>query len=116
MRHFARLPSLSRRQTWLAAVAARLADRYVCVSRESARIAAEEGVPAARIRTVWNGIALERFSFDGPNANGPIVTVARLSPEKDVGTLVHAIKIAIRSRPDIRVEIAGSVPALSQLR
>jgi glycosyltransferase involved in cell wall biosynthesis len=116
MRHFARLPSLTRRQTWLATMAARLVDCYVCVSEESARIAGQEGVLSRRIRTVWNGIALERFAFAGSSPEGPVVSVARLSPEKDVGTLVHAMAIAVKSRPEIRLEIAGAGPCLPHLR
>jgi glycosyltransferase involved in cell wall biosynthesis len=116
MRHFARLPSISRRQTWLAKLAARCVDDYVCVSQESARAAAQEGVPADRVRTVWNGVDLERFGCSGPDPKGGAAVVARLSPEKDIGTLVRAVALAVRECPDFHLEIAGSGPCLTELR
>jgi glycosyltransferase involved in cell wall biosynthesis len=115
-RHFARLASISRRQTWLAKVTSGLVDDYVCVSEESARVAAEEGIPPNRVRTVWNGVDLERFGFHGPNPVGPAVTVARLSPEKDIATLVRATALAARENPAFRLEIAGAGPCLTALR
>ena len=115
-RHFARLASISRRQTWLAKVTSGLVDDYVCVSEESARAATEEGVPANRVRTVWNGVDLERFSFHGPNPQGPVVTVARLSPEKDVATLVRATALAAKENLAFCLEIAGTGPCLKPLR
>jgi glycosyltransferase involved in cell wall biosynthesis len=116
MRHFARLPSISPRQTWLARLAARWVDDYVCVSQESARAAAQEGVPTDRVRTVWNGVDLERFGCSGPNPKGPAVAVARLSPEKDLATLIRAAALAVRDCSDFRLEIAGSGPCLRELQ
>jgi glycosyltransferase involved in cell wall biosynthesis len=114
-RHFARLAYLSRRQTLLTALAARLSDAYVCVSAESARVAAEEGVPADRLRTLWNGIDLERFPFTGPAAESPAVLVARLSPEKDVATLLRAAALVCHELPSFRLQIAGTGPCLAEL-
>jgi glycosyltransferase involved in cell wall biosynthesis len=115
-RHFARLGYLTRRQTWLAQLASRLVDDYVCVSRESLRVAQTEGIAATRLRTVWNGIDTVRFAEAGPSANGPGVLVARLSPEKDVATLLHAVAIAVQKQPSFRLEIAGDGVCLPDLR
>src|SRR5262249_58233816 len=70
-RHFARLAYLTRRQTMLASLAARLTREYVCVSRQSAEAAAEEGVPTGRIKTLWNGIDTDRFAYTGAVPAGP---------------------------------------------
>ncbi|HYV35742.1 MAG TPA: glycosyltransferase, partial [Gemmataceae bacterium] len=115
-RHFARLAQFSGRQTWLAKVAARLVDDFVCVSQESARAALEEGVAARRVRTIWNGIDLKHFAFVGPNPAGPAVLVARLSPEKDVATLLRAVAQVAKAQPQFRLEIAGNGPCMSELR
>jgi len=115
-RHHARLASITRRQTWLANFASRLVNDYVCVSKESARIAAQEGVPPGRVRTLWNGVDVERFGCAGPNPLGPAVLVARLSPEKDIATLVRAVALVARENPSFRLEVAGTGPCLAELR
>src|SRR5205085_698369 len=115
-RHFARLSYITRRQTMLASRAARLTRAYVCVSRQSAEAAAREGVPAGRIHTVWNGIDTARFAGAGPVADGPAVLVARLSPEKDVETLLHAAAQVVQRHPAFRLRIAGDGPCLPALR
>ncbi len=108
----------TRRQVILFRLAAGLADRVACVSNDAAALTVREGVAPARVRTVRNGIDLARFAYSGPAANGPVVTVARLSPEKDVATLVRAAALAVRERPSFRLEVAGDgvcMPALKQL-
>jgi glycosyltransferase involved in cell wall biosynthesis len=116
MRHFATLPYLTARQNWLGKLAGRMTDDYVCVSQESRRAAAQEGVPERKLRMIWNGIDLERFSFSGPQADGPAVLVARLSPEKDVATLLRAMALVVNQEPTFRLEIAGDGPCASELR
>ena len=115
-RHFAQLSYLSKRQTRLAALAARLTDTFVCVSRQSAAVAVREGVPGGRIRTIWNGIDLTHFACSGPRPDGPAVLVARLSPEKDVATLLRAAARVVQQRPTFRLRIAGDGPCLPMLR
>jgi glycosyltransferase involved in cell wall biosynthesis len=65
--------------------------------------------------TLWNGIDLERFAFAGFSPGGPLVTVARLSPEKGLDTLLHAMAEAVRAEPGIHLEIAGDGPLRSEL-
>src|SRR5262249_3901829 len=67
-----------RRVTAAFRLVSRLADRVVCVSRDSARLSAAEGIPARRICTVWNGINVARFRPAGPVPGGPVVAVGRL--------------------------------------
>lgn len=98
---------LSRRQLQLTRWAATLVRPFVCVSEDSALWMVENGIPAARIQVLWNGIDLERFAFTGPRLCGPAVCVARLSPEKDVATLLHAVALVLRDDPGFELEIAG---------
>jgi glycosyltransferase involved in cell wall biosynthesis len=108
----------TRRQVVLFRLAASLADRVACVSDDAATLTLREGVAPRRVRTVRNGIDLARFAYTGPAPDGPVVTVARLSPEKDVATLVRAAAVAVREMLSFRLEVAGDgvcMPALRQL-
>lgn len=109
--HHGRLPAISARQRWLIRVASRFVPRFVCVSQDSARYMVEQGVAESRISTLWNGIDLTRFAFQGPRQDGVIVTVARLSPEKDIANLLHAAK----RLPTAAFEIAGDGPCRDEL-
>jgi glycosyltransferase involved in cell wall biosynthesis len=113
--HHGRLPNASRRQEFLIRWASRLTRPFVCVSADSARYVAAIGVPAHRILTLHNGIDLARFSYDGPRPDGPAVTVARLSPEKDIQTLLHAVRRVADELPTFRLEIAGAGPCRDEL-
>jgi glycosyltransferase involved in cell wall biosynthesis len=114
-KHYGQIPQITRRQIFLGNLAARLADDFICVSEQSARIAVERGLPA-RVRTIWNGIDVGRFAYAGPRPDGPAVLVARLSPEKDVDTLLRAAALAAREDPAFRLEIAGDGVCLPELR
>lgn len=113
--HHGDLPGISWRQRFLIRRAARFADEFVCVSADGARFMIEQGLPAQRVRTIHNGIDLTRFAFQGPCADGPIVTVARLSPEKDVANLLHATARVVAAHPSARFEIAGDGPCRGEL-
>jgi glycosyltransferase involved in cell wall biosynthesis len=105
------------RQARLVSLAARLTDGFVCVSADSARVTVRRhGVAPRAVSTIWNGIDLGRFAYTGPDADGPVVTVARLNPEKDLATLLHAAALAVRERPAFRLEVAGDGPCLADLR
>lgn len=103
------------RQNLLAAGAARLVDHFICVSGDCARLAVEHGVPASRIGVIGNGIDLARYPFSGPCPTGPAVTVARLCPEKDFGTLLDAAALAVKAAPAFRLWIAGAGPSLPEI-
>src|ERR1019366_6394028 len=85
--HHGQLAHIPWRQRFLMRQASRFAEHFVCVSHDSARYMIEQGVSAPRVQTLWNGIDLTRFAYRGPRDDGPIVTVARLSPETDIATL-----------------------------
>jgi glycosyltransferase involved in cell wall biosynthesis len=106
------------RATTLFRLAACLADRIVCVSQDAATLSAREGNASKKLRTIWNGIDVSRFAYTGPKVDGPVVTVGRLSPEKDVETLILATAMAVRERPSFRLEVAGNgncLPALKRI-
>jgi glycosyltransferase involved in cell wall biosynthesis len=94
----------------------KLVDRFVCVSEEVAVLSRQQGITGSRLRTIKNGIDMGRFRFHGPDAAGPVVAVARLSPEKDVANLVHATALCAPRVPELRVEVAGDGPCLGELQ
>lgn len=94
-------------ETLLFRMAASLVDRFVCVSKDSAHLSISDGIPASRVTAIWNGIDIHRFAYAGPCMGGSVVMVGRLSPEKDVATLLRAFAIACRLEPSLRLEIAG---------
>ena len=106
----------SRRQRFLVRLAARLTDAFVCVSDDCAGLSRKQGVRGQRVMTLRTGIDVSRFSYAGPRKGGPVVTVARLSPEKDLATLVRATALAAKERPAFRLEIAGDGPCLLELQ
>jgi glycosyltransferase involved in cell wall biosynthesis len=106
---------LSPRQHLLARLVALGNDRFVVVSEDSARWAVRQGIPRRKVEVLQNGIDLERFAFAGADTTGPAVLVARLAPEKDVATLLHAAERVVRERPDFRLEVAGDGPCRGEL-
>jgi glycosyltransferase involved in cell wall biosynthesis len=114
-RHFARLQTISRRQTLLTTLTGRLADAFVCVSEDSARVALDEGLAPERVHTLHNGIDVKRFSYHGPQRNGPAVVVARLSAEKDIATLLRAMALVVAEARAFRLRIAGDGPCRQEL-
>lgn len=104
------------RDRWLRRVGSQLADRVVCVSHDARRLAMAEGIPAGRLRTVWNGIDASRFGSADPAGPGPVVAVGRLSPEKDYPTLVRAVALVARDAPDFRLQLAGGGACEGEIR
>jgi glycosyltransferase involved in cell wall biosynthesis len=113
--HHGFVPQIGRRQRRLVSWAARLVDPFVCVSHDSARYAAEQGISTRRLRVIWNGIDLDSFPYHGPQLGGPAVTVARLSPEKDIQNLLHAVRQVADALPEFRLEVAGDGPCRDEL-
>jgi glycosyltransferase involved in cell wall biosynthesis len=99
----------------LAAHAGRLAKVFVCVSRSSLEMMQEAGVPTAVLKVVPNGVDLSRFSYSGSDPRGAAITVARLSPEKDLATLLQAVARTLDAVPDFRIDIVGGGPSHGEL-
>ncbi len=106
---------LTPRQQWLVRAVQVCDDRFVCISRDSARHAIRQGVSPRRVVVLPNGIDLEHFACTGPEPAGPAVLVARLAAEKDVGTLIEAAALVARTCPDFALQIAGDGPCRAEL-
>jgi glycosyltransferase involved in cell wall biosynthesis len=104
------------RQAAALKVAAGVTAAFICVSEDSARGVIQQGVPARKVATIWNGIDTARFTYIGPCSGGPAVAVARLSPEKDIGTLLQALALVRRQHPSFSLALAGDGPCMPALR
>jgi glycosyltransferase involved in cell wall biosynthesis len=107
---------ITRRQHYLLDFMAVWADRIVSVSNNGMKLTLAPKLPGERIVTIENGIDLSLFPASIPQPAGPIVFVGRLSPEKDIATLLRAVAIAIGQEPTIRLHVAGAGPCLSELQ
>jgi len=96
---------------WPYRFAAMLADRMIAVSDDAARMSVREaGVPEKKVARIWNGIDVEQFAWRGPVSEPVGIAVARLSPEKDIPTLLHAVHAAVERVPEFRLIIVGDGP------
>lgn len=96
-------------------IASLFADRVVCVSADGARLSAADGVSRRKLAVIPNGIDTSRFAYLGPAAGGPVVAVGRLVPAKGTDTLLRAVAVVTRQRPNFRLEIAGDGPIRPEL-
>ena len=105
-RHGQRFESSSR-QTRLFRLMSRWVDRVVTVSSDARRLTIEEGIAAEKTIAIRNGVDLDRFSLPAKPSPGRIAVVARLSPEKDIASLVHAVKILEREAAFSHLDVIG---------
>ena len=102
----------------------RLAHGIVVNSQAVAReLTAEDGVPASKIRLVYNGVDTEHFHRGGervdlPLPDGGVVVgiVCALRPEKGLELLLEAFAKVRPTHPKARLVIVGSGPMLDELR
>lgn len=106
-RHHGHDPHTSARALAVCRFLSRAIDRVVCVSNDGVTLAADEGIAPRKLAAIWNGIDTAACQATGPRPRGPAVIVARLSPEKDVATLLRATALAVEQEPDFRLLIAG---------
>ncbi|NOX53304.1 MAG: glycosyltransferase [Planctomycetes bacterium] len=98
-------------------LANRLTRWIVGVSEDASRLCRRQDIFSARkIITIHNGIDLERFAFRGPQCHNTAISVARLSPEKDVSTLLRAVAEVVPHVPDFQLRIVGSGAEETRLR
>lgn len=101
-------------------VALRFLDYYIGVSRSMGDLLISRGFDPQRIFAIYNGVdfsprtpSVERREYLaslGLSCGSDAVVfgiAARLSAVKDVGTLIRAFAIAVKTRPEIRLVIAG---------
>jgi colanic acid/amylovoran biosynthesis glycosyltransferase len=87
---------------------------FLAVSDALKRQAIARGYPAARTRTHYNGVDLDRFPA-GPGGPETILFVGRLVEKKGVDSLLHAFAIVLRTRPDASLVILGEGPLRPRL-
>jgi glycosyltransferase involved in cell wall biosynthesis len=114
----------SRAAGW-AALANRLAvwrsGFLISVSEQASALSRAEGAPSHRVRVIRNGIDVIRQ--DGTINREPVrsrvVAVGRLTPVKDLPTLLRAARIVADANPSFRLDVVGDGPsrlALERLR
>ncbi len=93
-------------------------DCFLAVSRRVAEVLAASGVPADRVRTVYDGVparahpdagrrALLRAELELPVGVPIIGSVGALAPHKDPLTLLRGAAIVLRERPTVRFLLVG---------
>ncbi len=100
-------PVAGGRRDRLFSLAARLAGKVVCVSKDAAALSVRSGIAEQRITTIWNGIDTQKFPFHGPCPSGPAIVVARLAEGKNIDALIRAAALVREQIPQFRVRIVG---------
>jgi sugar transferase (PEP-CTERM/EpsH1 system associated) len=106
-------------------VLAPLVSQFVTVSRDLNRWLVEDvGVPARKVRTIYNGVDTDRFApgdreaarrtLEIPPGWGVVGTVGRLDPVKDQAGLIRAFAATTAQRPSVLL-IVGDGPLRSEL-
>jgi L-malate glycosyltransferase len=100
------------------ALLARLPDRVFTVSDDLRQHLVREGFPPVRVEVIYNGIdllapaeadarAAARAAFGFAPGDLVLVTVARLDPVKDLGTLLRAVAHVREAVPRARLLVVG---------
>lgn len=100
---------------WLERLTARhLASRLIAVSEHiGARFVQEWGIPAERIKPIYNAVDMERLLAITPGVNGaasrgPVITnIASLSQQKAQDKLLETAQQVLQQRPGVRFKIVG---------
>jgi len=91
-------------------------DRIIAVSQDAARLTVDDdGIPARKVCTIWNGIDVDDFEYRGPGTDPVAISVARLSAEKDFPTLLQAMRLAVRELPNLKLKLVGDGPERPRL-
>ncbi|TWT82759.1 Glycogen synthase [Planctomycetes bacterium CA13] len=69
-------------------------ERIVSVSNDGQQLTIRDGIAPEKAVTIHNGVDLRRFPQVRNRPIGRAIVVARLSPEKDIASLIQAMKIA----------------------
>jgi glycosyltransferase involved in cell wall biosynthesis len=89
-------------------IANRFTDRVVGVSDDALQLCRGQNPGSAdKMVRIWNGIDVGRFKFHGPASKPAAISVARLSPEKDFGTLLQAAAVVRSQIPEFTLTIVG---------
>lgn len=117
---------MDRSWRWISALAAHLSRYTVCVGSDALAVARrEDRLPARRLRLIYNGVDTELFRPDPIRraaaraelglaaGHKTIISVGRISAEKDYATLLQALAAL---PPAWRLVLVGDGPELDNLR
>ena len=99
-------------------------DALLPVSRYTARLLRDQGVPPSRLHVVPNGTNLDHFRPRGGTAlrdrlgigtRPMLLTVGRLVPRKGVDTMLRALPPIAASVPEVQYVVAGTGPDRGRL-
>jgi len=91
----------------------RLTGSVVAVSGELADYLREVvRVPADKVSVIVNGIDVDKFPRQHARRATPLVigAIARLAPVKDLATLLQAMQLVLRERPELTLQVVGDGP------
>lgn len=123
--------SAGRLRRWLNRWAARKSAAVITVSREAAdRLAGEWGIPAAKLRTLPNGVDVSRFrppndndervrirrKLGVPDTSKVAICAANLMPIKAVDVLIEAWRQLPGDQEAMRLLIVGDGPTAGELK
>jgi glycosyltransferase involved in cell wall biosynthesis len=69
---------------------------------------------ASRVRTIYNGVDLARFSSATRGFRGRVLFVGRISPEKGIHVLLEAFERVLRRHPFAQLDIVGPGSVLTR--
>jgi glycosyltransferase involved in cell wall biosynthesis len=82
----------------------------------SKQFIAENGIPESKIFILPNSIDVKKFTADfTADKRFDLISLGRLSPEKELGNLLDIVFILTKTKPDLKVGIAGKGPELQVL-
>lgn len=95
------------------AIALRRMDFYIAVAEKMERTLIERGFDPLKFFTIYNGLDFSEASLDPKPAKNPqddivVGIAARLTPIKDISTLLKAFKKAYDKNPRLLLKIAGT--------
>jgi glycosyltransferase involved in cell wall biosynthesis len=99
-------------------LAIRRSSYLVSVSDDASHIAESEGARPEQLRVIRNGIDVSAFDASGYDerfSRGRAVAVARLSPVKDIATMLRAVRAVVDRRPDFHLDVVGDGPSRGTL-
>ncbi|GAA3429656.1 glycosyltransferase family 4 protein [Streptosporangium nondiastaticum] len=110
--------ALSRRHHRVARRALGAVDAFIALGSRPARDLVELGADPRRVLTMSSGLDLAGMPCPGPPADrepGLVVSVGSLDPVKNHDLVIEAVRLVRRTRPEVRLVIAGDGPERSRL-
>lgn len=96
----------------------RMADHLVCNTMALRDVLCGLGVPPEKLSFIPNGVDTGRFTVSNrPSSRAPLILcVARLAGDKDLPTLIGAMRLVIEKMPDARLRLVGDGPEEKKLK